>query len=372
MATRPHEVKESPIFVTKIDEDLGIVEAVVSVFGVLDDGNDIVHPGAYRKTITERGFRIRVLDQHNTDSILRVLGKPLELREIGRNELPAEVLERYPEATGGLFTRTQYLVDTPEGTGAFKRIKSGAVGEYSIGYEALDVDYSKVTRDGKTVTARNLRTIKLWEYSPVIWGMNPATVTAGVKGTDVSEDKTPTLDTKAQQPRHMGDVLVAGMANGVYWQLNDWLSRGLVTRDERSVMVTAVEAALDSVYNSLPNDVASRTLSTDNYFFWDALQPTMAGKAGRVLSGRNSQRVREALQLLTDLLAEADVDDAAEGSDDASNEKSQRLAGSETPPPTDLPLDDAQDDFDQQEEIRKAIADLSALGAKAAHLPTPT
>jgi len=165
----------------KLDEAQGIVEHIIAVMGNLDMGNDIIHPGAFAKTISERGTKVRVLDAHNTDSIMRVLGKPRSMREIGKHELPSDLLMKYPDANGALLVETQYLMNTPEGKGAFERIQSGAVDEYSIGYDPLDFDYSDVVHDGKKVTARNLRTLKLYEYSPVLWGMNSATATLSAK-----------------------------------------------------------------------------------------------------------------------------------------------------------------------------------------------
>ena len=165
----------------KLDEAQGIVEHIIAVMGNLDMGNDIIHPGAFAKTISERGTKVRVLDAHNTDSIMRVLGKPRSMREIGKHELPSDLLMKYPDANGALLVETQYLMNTPEGKGAFERIQSGAVDEYSIGYDPLDFDYSDIVHDGKKITARNLRTLKLYEYSPVLWAMNPATATLSAK-----------------------------------------------------------------------------------------------------------------------------------------------------------------------------------------------
>lgn len=170
-------------YTLKADQQQGVVESIVAVMGNDDQGDDVIHNGAFLKTITERRGKIRVLDQHQTDSIMRAIGKPLELREIPREQLPPDLLARYPTATGGLYTKTQYLMDTPEGRGAFQRIASGAVDEYSIGYDPLDVDYSKLRKsDGTEKTVRNLRTIKLYEYSPVLFGMNDATQTLSAKG----------------------------------------------------------------------------------------------------------------------------------------------------------------------------------------------
>lgn len=175
------EQKVFTSFLTKAS-DQGVVEAIVAVMGNVDDGGDILHPGAFSKTISERSGKIKVLDSHRTDSTSRLIGKPLEMRELGKQELPPDLLMHYPDATGGLWTKTQFLVDTPEGEGAFKRIKAGVLDEWSIGYDALDTDYSKITKDGKEITVRNLRTCKLYEYSPVLWAMNSATATLSAKG----------------------------------------------------------------------------------------------------------------------------------------------------------------------------------------------
>lgn len=169
-------------YTTKMDAQNGIVEAIVAVMGNCDLGEDVIHPGAFTKTISERGGKVRVLDQHQTDSVLRAVGKSLAQKELSRSELPPELLARYPEATGGLWTKTQYLMNTPEGAGVFARIAAGAVDEYSIGYDPLDVDYSQRPSNGKNKTVRNLRTLKLYEYSPVLWGMNEATTTLTIKG----------------------------------------------------------------------------------------------------------------------------------------------------------------------------------------------
>jgi HK97 family phage prohead protease len=185
--TRAMEYKRSPVFVTKIDEAQGIVEAIVSVTGICDHGDDIIQSGAYAKTIVERGRKVRVLDAHNSWSIFDVIGKVMALREIGRDELPPEVLEQFPEATGGLWTQTQYLLDTPEGKGAFVRISTKAIDEYSIGYNAMQYEIRKMPTAQGEKTVRLIKEVKLWEYSAVLWGMNPATATVGAKREEGGE-----------------------------------------------------------------------------------------------------------------------------------------------------------------------------------------
>lgn len=140
--------------------------------------NDIVEPGAFKKTIKERGpagsNRIRVLWQH---SIREVIGRPLTLEEHSRDLLPEELQKKYPAASGGLFTRTQIVMDVQRGREAFALYKNGAMDEWSIGFNSMDEWFEEHDK----VTFRHLREIRLWEYSPVTWGANEATTTVSVK-----------------------------------------------------------------------------------------------------------------------------------------------------------------------------------------------
>lgn len=191
VVSQAHEYKTFPSVVTDTDEEQGIVDAVFAVFGNVDAGRDIVHPGSFTKTFAERGLKIPVLDQHNTNSILNVIGKPLAMQELKRDELPQQLLEEYPDVTGGAYAQVQLLMDVPEGRGAFIRLRDEAVNEWSFGYDVLSSDCSKEMVDGEEITVRNLRTLKLYEISPVIFGMNPATTTVGVKAVDDDSIESP-------------------------------------------------------------------------------------------------------------------------------------------------------------------------------------
>jgi HK97 family phage prohead protease len=178
------ERKEVDAVVTGTTDE-GVVEAVWAVMGNVDGGNDRIHPGAFTKTFTERGHQVALLDNHRTDSVMSALGTVKTLREVNEAELPAQIKSAYPDATGGAWGQFQFLLDTPEGAGAFKRIKAGAVSKWSFGYDALDKDYStEESEDGQDITVRNLRTIKLYEVSPVLFAMNEATATTDAKAAD--------------------------------------------------------------------------------------------------------------------------------------------------------------------------------------------
>ena len=86
---RPTEYKTIAFKGYKIGEvdDEGIVEHLVSIFGIEDLGGDIVHPGAFTKTLQERAGSVRVLDSHRRASVLDALGVSLNVRYPGFSSL---------------------------------------------------------------------------------------------------------------------------------------------------------------------------------------------------------------------------------------------------------------------------------------------
>jgi hypothetical protein len=100
----------------------------------------------------------------------------LELKEVGRDELPQAVLDFAPEATGGLVVTREYL-ETEMGEEVLKGIDAGAITEMSFGFDVIS--YELVTEGEMTV--RNLKELRLYDTSDVLWGMNGATVSTGAK-----------------------------------------------------------------------------------------------------------------------------------------------------------------------------------------------
>ena len=191
----------APTLVTKADSVSGIVDAFVSVMGNVDLMDDIIHAGAFAKTIQENGTDFRVLDNHNFFSILDALGTVLAIEERPRKDLPKQVQDNFPDATGGLFTSTQFMLDDDRSRGAFNRLKSGAINQFSIGFEIMKQDFSEEnfgTEDEPLIKhIRNIREIKLYEYSPVIFAANTATAVAGVKNfVPITVDNLKRAETK--------------------------------------------------------------------------------------------------------------------------------------------------------------------------------
>ena len=90
--TLPFSLKQEPDALLA-----GVVEGYAAVFGNVDDGNDLNDPGAFTKTITENGGRIKMGWQHAAP-----FGVTTYIAEVGRDSLPPAVLQRAPGAAGGL------------------------------------------------------------------------------------------------------------------------------------------------------------------------------------------------------------------------------------------------------------------------------
>ena len=143
----------------KATGDDGQYEGHFSVFGNIDDGNDIAHTGMFQKTIEERGKRVKVFYAHDW---MKLIGPP-----------PA-ILK---EDSTGLFAAGRLTLGSFWGREAWSLMKDGALTEGSFGYETVKADpESLVDR-----VVRHLREVKLFEISPVPLGMNALTEIRAVK-----------------------------------------------------------------------------------------------------------------------------------------------------------------------------------------------
>lgn len=154
------------------------VEGLAAITGNIDSGNDRILRGAFRKTIKERSKRVKHLWQHDMWS--PPIAAIDALKEVGREDLPEDLQKTNPEATGGLLVVRTYL-NTPRADEVLEGIKSGAITEMSFGYDPIKWDNEEVEiGDDHKIMVRNLRELRLWDTSDVIWGMNSLTV-AGIK-----------------------------------------------------------------------------------------------------------------------------------------------------------------------------------------------
>lgn len=163
--------------VTDVDTTTRTVVGYFSTTGVWDDVGDMIMPGAFRKTIAERGplgtNRIKHLWMHEA---FYPLGVPSELIE---------------DDTGLRFATT--IVDTSFGRDVVKLYEAGVINEHSIGFDIPTGKAEFVTAPNGEVEMMNgyqkrvIHEVQLWEGSSVVWGANPLTPTVSVKSATPDE-----------------------------------------------------------------------------------------------------------------------------------------------------------------------------------------
>lgn len=172
------EYKTLPYFVKELDLKTRTVVGIFAVHGNIDHGEDMSVNGSFEKWLNNGRSRVRFLWNHN--SMNPPIASIKQIREVGRDELPAKVLEWAPETTGGVEVTRKYYEDIPLSDWVFKGIQEGDITEMSYAYEIHEYTMKEI--NGEDI--RVLNEIELYDISDVNWGMNPAT--AGVKGLPVA------------------------------------------------------------------------------------------------------------------------------------------------------------------------------------------
>jgi hypothetical protein len=148
--------------------DAGEITAIVSVFGNVDHANEKVMPGAFKGSL-ERRTPKGVWAHDWTQPIAKTLSAV--------------------ETSEGLVIRGQFNLDTQRGREAFSDIKFGIIDEFSIGYRVVKDSFDSEAKD-----IRQLDELELYEWSPVLVGMNPATELLTIK-SDVPATLASQVDT---------------------------------------------------------------------------------------------------------------------------------------------------------------------------------
>ena len=152
----------TPAQIKDADSKTGIVTGYFSAFGNKDSDGDIITPGAFKRTIEERGPgsnqpRIKHLLNHNVNS---PIGKILTLKEDAHG--------LYYESQTGSHTIGKEFI---------KMVESGLITEHSIGYRVI-----KSEKAEGEAGATKLTELQLWEGSSLTaWGANQFTPLTGIK-----------------------------------------------------------------------------------------------------------------------------------------------------------------------------------------------
>lgn len=134
-------------------DDAGTFEGMLSPYGNVDLGDDIVDPGAFTKTILEKGLTRPILWQHDTKQ-------------------PIGQLNLIDSAEGMRFKGT-LLLEIPKAYEAYLLLKARVISGMSIGYDSV----KDVVEDG----IRHIKELKLWEGSVVTFPMNELALVTSVK-----------------------------------------------------------------------------------------------------------------------------------------------------------------------------------------------
>ena len=145
----------------KASED-GSVEGYGSVFGVRDNYDDVIAPGAFSSSLAAHksaGTMPAMLWQHDTS------------RPIG-------IWESMTEDANGLKIKGRLALDTTLGKEAHALLKMGAINGLSIGFVSKQWLYDRDTE------VRNLIEVDLWEVSLVTFPANERARVTNVKASD--------------------------------------------------------------------------------------------------------------------------------------------------------------------------------------------
>jgi uncharacterized protein len=155
--------KSLPLTLKSAPGEDGVFEGYASVFGVVDQGLDVVERGAFAKTLGAR--KVKMLWQHDTSH-------------------PIGIWESISEDDHGLFVRGRLIPDVEKGREAMALLKAGAIDSMSIGYRTIEAEAS--TANGRGV--RKLMEIDLFEISLVTFPMLPDAKVTDVKSITTERD----------------------------------------------------------------------------------------------------------------------------------------------------------------------------------------
>ncbi len=145
----------------------GIFEGYASIFNVVDGSGDLVLPGAFRRSLEQRGVKnIRMLFQHDP---AQPIGTWLSITQ---------------DATG-LYVRGKLSMDVQRSAELAGLLRDGAIDGLSIGFKTI-----RARRDRKT-GIRKLITVDLWEISLVTFPMLTSARVASLKTHDALALQTP-------------------------------------------------------------------------------------------------------------------------------------------------------------------------------------
>jgi HK97 family phage prohead protease len=156
--------------IKSVDVLTGVVEAIVSVFGTVDHGGDVVVKGAFDESLAEwkaSGDPIPFIWSHDWANPEAHIGFITEAKETDE----------------GLWVKAQCDVGRPFADQVLHLLDERRVKQFSFGYEVREKASANV--DGQRV--RELLKLGLIEAGPTLMGMHPDTRLIGTASRDLGE-----------------------------------------------------------------------------------------------------------------------------------------------------------------------------------------
>jgi HK97 family phage prohead protease len=138
-----------------------------SVYSVVDQGGDIVAPGAFAESLSAMMAKNKM---------------PAMLFGHQAGQLPVGAYQSVKEDPAGLWLDGNLATDTQRGGDLHKLMKMKAISGLSIGFVTRDDSYDRVTG------VRTIKKADLWEVSLVNFPMNDAARVQSVKSIELIED----------------------------------------------------------------------------------------------------------------------------------------------------------------------------------------
>lgn len=159
-------------FEFKQEGDEGLVSGLLSTFGNIDLGDDVVEAGAFKRSLNsmkKAGKGLKMLVNHSTNQRAGMF--------------PVGGKDGLKETDEGLLTPGAPLnLGTQTGSEAFSDAKFGLLDSFSIGFIPMRVEFvRRKTDDGEKRMIRRILEARLMETSLVVFPMNPKAAMTGTK-----------------------------------------------------------------------------------------------------------------------------------------------------------------------------------------------
>lgn len=155
------QTQSFPVEVKALTEE-GTFEGYASIFDNVDNGGDIVAPGAFAKSLKKGGRNgsVKMLWNHNPDE-------------------PIGIWDEFVEDSKGLLAKGRFILEVGRAKEVYALMKARAITGLSIGYRTIKYDIVD--------NIRVLKELDLWEVSPVTFPMNVQAKISGVKSEGMEE-----------------------------------------------------------------------------------------------------------------------------------------------------------------------------------------